>query len=74
MESDPSVRATLEHKLSDMKERHRLDITSLQNPIGKDKNEKSEPCANSVRSQISEFFVGAAVQSAIALKKSPIPG
>ncbi|KAI8886139.1 hypothetical protein K501DRAFT_244641 [Backusella circina FSU 941] len=73
LESDPSVRVTLEQKLSDIREHHQLDIASLQNLFGKKSEGNSEPYVDSFRSQVSEFFVSAAVQSAIALKKSPIP-
>lgn len=77
MESDPTVKSSLQKKLVELKERHQLNLVSLndllenrEEPETHDQNEATRP----IRSQISNLVINAAVLSAIALKKSPIPG
>lgn len=71
LESDPSVKASLERKLIEMKERHQLNLVSLDDLIKEPEPEDDD--SRPIRSQISNLVINAAVLSAIALKKSPIP-
>ncbi len=72
MESDPNVKASLERKLIEVKERHQLELVSLDDLIKEP--EEEEDGTRPMRAQLSNLVVNAAVLSAIALKKSPIPG
>jgi hypothetical protein len=77
VESDPSVKASLERKLIELKERHQLNLLSLKDLLSEKKEEEEEEekdGSKPIRSQISNLVINAAVLSAVALKKSPIPG
>jgi hypothetical protein len=75
VESDPSVKASLEKKLIEIKERHQLNLVSLDDLMKETEQEEEDSDGNRpIRSQISNLVINAAVLSAIALKKSPIPG
>ncbi|KAI8988909.1 hypothetical protein BDB01DRAFT_719110 [Pilobolus umbonatus] len=70
LDSDANVRSALEKKLVEVKERHQLSLISLSDLI--QENEEAEE-DKPLRSQISDLVINAAVLSAVALKKSPIP-
>lgn len=77
MESDPSVKSALEQKIVELKERNQLNLISLNDLINKQKEEEDddqEAATRPIRAQISNLVINAAVLSAVALKKSPIPG
>jgi hypothetical protein len=59
----------------ELKERHKLDLISLNDliPENLEQGDDSEE-GKSLRSQVSNLVINAAVMSAVALKKSPIPG
>lgn len=72
MESDPSVKSALERKLVELKERHQLSLVSLNDLLGPEEEDNDE--SRPIRTQISNLVINAAILSAVALKKSPIPG
>lgn len=74
VESDPTVKAALERKLIEIKERHQLSLVSLDDIIKEPEQQDEEEKNNPLRAQISNLVINAAVLSAVALKKSPIPG
>ncbi|CAO3655072.1 unnamed protein product [Mucor hiemalis] len=73
LESDPTVKAALERKLIEIKERHQLSLVSLDDIIKDPEQQDEEEKNNPLRAQISNLVINAAVLSAVALKKSPIP-
>lgn len=74
MESDPSVKSALERKLVELKERHKLSLISLNDLLGPEEEQDDDDQSRPIRTQISNLVINAAVLSAVALKKSPIPG
>jgi hypothetical protein len=75
VESDPSVKSALERKMVELKERHQLNLVSLNDLIKEEEeNGDQETASKPIRAQLSNLVINAAVLSAIALKKSPIPG
>ncbi|KAG0166275.1 hypothetical protein DFQ28_009828 [Apophysomyces sp. BC1034] len=72
LDSDPNVKATLEQKLIEFKERKALDLTGSQ-PAEAETFDAKDESDTPLRSQFSNLVVNAAVLSAVALKKSPIP-
>ncbi|KAI9245624.1 hypothetical protein EDC94DRAFT_628287 [Helicostylum pulchrum] len=72
LESDPTVKESLEKKLVELKERHKLSLVSL-NDLLPEEEEDEDGQSRPIRAQISNLVINAAVLSAIALKKSPIP-
>lgn len=74
MESDSSVKSALERKLVELKERHQLSLISLNDLLGPEEEEDDDDQSRPIRTQIANLVINAAVLSAVALKKSPIPG
>lgn len=68
--SDASIKSALERKLVELKERHSLSLISLNDLIPEEPEEEEE---KPLSAQISNLVINAAVLSAVALKKSPIP-
>ncbi|KAI7887995.1 uncharacterized protein EV154DRAFT_426492 [Mucor mucedo] len=73
LESDPSVKSALERKLVELKERHQLSLISLNDLLGPEEEQDDDDQSRPIRTQISNLVINAAVLSAVALKKSPIP-
>lgn len=77
MESDPSVKSALERKMVELKDRHQMNLISLNDLINNQEDEENgdeKATGKPIRSQLSNLVINAAVLSAVALKKSPIPG
>lgn len=71
MDSDPLIKSTLERKLGEFKQRNHLVIPDLEETPKKKKltPEQREEALGG----LSELIIQAAIKSAIALKKSPLP-
>lgn len=61
--------------MAEVKTTHQLNIatTSVEELLSEEESSSSEG-EPTVRSQLSNLVINAAVMSAVALKKSPIPG
>ncbi|KAL9552002.1 hypothetical protein MBANPS3_003998 [Mucor bainieri] len=72
---DVTVKSALEKKIAEMKTTHQLNIASAEELLDEKKSngEKSSSENDTMRSQFSNLVINAAVMSAVALKKSPIP-
>ena len=70
METSPAVKLSLERKLMELQQHHQLNLSQKEEDGG-DNNKKEE---NSTEAHMAHLVVQAAVLSAVALKKSPIPG
>lgn len=73
---DVTVKSALEKKITEMKNTHQLNISSAEELLDEEQAnvEKSASEGEPIRSQLSNLVINAAVMSAVALKKSPIPG
>lgn len=69
--TDDAIKAALERKMVELKERHALSIVSLNDYIAEEPEEEEQE--KPLSSQISNLVINAAVLGAVALKKSPIP-
>ncbi|KAK4521032.1 uncharacterized protein ATC70_004021 [Mucor velutinosus] len=73
---DATVKSALEKKITEMKVTHQLNIASAEELLDDEKKSKGEKSTSEdepMRSQLSNLVINAAVMSAVALKKSPIP-
>ncbi|KAL7330835.1 hypothetical protein PS15p_205725 [Mucor circinelloides] len=72
---DVTVKSALEKKITEMKNTHQLNISSAEELLDEEQAnvEKSASEGEPIRSQLSNLVINAAVMSAVALKKSPIP-
>ncbi|CAO3695515.1 unnamed protein product [Rhizopus stolonifer] len=68
IDSDPLIKSSLESKLTDFKERNNLVLPNLDR-----KQKLTHEQKEKALSGLSSLIIQAAVQSAIALKKSPFP-
>jgi hypothetical protein len=70
VDSDPSIKSNLESKLLEFKRRNDLVLHEEDNT----KKKLTEQGQNEALGGLSNLVIHAAVLSAVALKKSPIPG
>ncbi|KAF7726590.1 hypothetical protein EC973_008635 [Apophysomyces ossiformis] len=73
LDSDPNIKAALEQKLIELKERKDLDLAVPPQPEAENLEPQDESEETPLRSQFSNLVVNAAVLGAVALKRSPIP-
>lgn len=70
------MKSALEKKITEMKATHQLNLASAKELLDEESSNAEMPATEGepMRSQLSNLVINAAVLSAVALKKSPIPG